>query len=138
MEKKLTILQAYDVMTDFIEKYWKKTGCDEIACLLSDMSKDVWADGSTGDPAIWGEWEESVQRVVGSLQELTIKEAYESMVRFLGQYIPFQESEGEASKLLNGIKMGDDGSIADPVLWQEWLKSVNYILGGKGKSNNDM
>ena len=63
----LTIREAFDVMIDFLTMYWQKTGSDEIANFLSDMNADLWEDGSTADPAIWGEWED----LIHLLQQLT-------------------------------------------------------------------
>ena len=126
MEKKLTIQQAYDVMTNFLEIYWKETDCDEIACLLSDMSTEIWADGSTGDPAIWEEWEESVYATVGNERKLTIQQSFEAMVKFLNQYIPFKTPRGNVSELMNGIKMLD-GVTSNPI-WEHWLSSVRRVI----------
>lgn len=128
MKKKLTIRQAYDVMTNFLEMYWKETDCDEIAGLLSDMSTEIWADGSTGDPAIWGEWEESVRTIVGNEQELTIRQAFKAMTTFLEQYIPFKTPSHGVFELMNGIKIFKDGTTSNPIFWKHWLVSVQGVF----------
>lgn len=62
--EKLTIQQAYQAMQRFLEGFYKRTGSDDIAGLLSDMDTNIWIDGCTGDPATWGDWMESVQSVL--------------------------------------------------------------------------
>ena len=51
---------AYLAMYDFLERYYRLTGSDDVGGLLGSMS--FLADGSTADPAISEEWEECVAR----------------------------------------------------------------------------
>lgn len=62
--EKLTIRQAYDAMFYFLENYYEQTHSDDVASLLGDLSMDIWADGTPGDPAAWDDWLECVQKVL--------------------------------------------------------------------------
>jgi hypothetical protein len=126
MENKITVRQAFDVMTAFLTIYWKKTGSDEVACLLSDMNTEIWADGSTGDPAIWGEWIGCIDEVTNTENAdiLTVLQAFQAMKRFLGQYIPFNTSSDAVDALKSGVHVYKDGSIANPAFWETWIECV--------------
>jgi hypothetical protein len=60
-------LQAFDAMCAFLEAYWERGGktSDDLATLLSSLSRDVWASGIPGDPALWDDWRAAVDAVVG-------------------------------------------------------------------------
>ncbi|MXP45324.1 hypothetical protein [Allopontixanthobacter sediminis] len=64
--RSLTELQAFDVMIAFLESYWQMHGksSDDIANLLSDVSRNIWANGSPGDPASWSDWQNAVSSVL--------------------------------------------------------------------------
>jgi hypothetical protein len=65
MEHKISARQAFDVMTDFLDIYYEKTGSGQINSLLSDMDMRTWGDGNqTADPAIWEDWINSVNTVL--------------------------------------------------------------------------
>lgn len=130
MENKLTICQAFDVMTDFLTNYWKKTGSDEIANLLSDMNTEIWADGSTGDPAIWGEWVASINEIIKIEKDgvLTALQAFQAMRKFLEQYIPFNTPSEAVDTLKSGVKTHKDGTIANSSFWEQWVKCVDDSL----------
>ena len=61
-------LQAFDAMKLFIEAYWKLRGeqSDDLSCLLSDISREVWANGMPGDPATWADFQAAVDEVIGN------------------------------------------------------------------------
>ena len=59
-------LQAYDAMIAFLQHYWEIRGkpSDDIALLLSNISRDVWANGMPGDPASWSDWQRAVSTAI--------------------------------------------------------------------------
>lgn len=61
----LTELEAYDVMLHFLKTYWERGGRGprDIATLLSDTSRNIWAALGPGDPAQWGDWLAAVEAV---------------------------------------------------------------------------
>lgn len=59
-EPKLTFHQSYDAMYAYLFALWKRTGNDELAGLLGDMS--FVPGGQTADPAAWHDWLECVDK----------------------------------------------------------------------------
>lgn len=57
----LTSRQAYLVMFEFLRQYYQRGESDEIGNLLSNLS--LLANGSSADPAQWGDWEIALSRV---------------------------------------------------------------------------
>ena len=49
----------------FLERYWERgnRSSADLASLLSDISTEIWADGSTGDSAQWHDWIAAVHEV---------------------------------------------------------------------------
>jgi len=59
--KKITDIQAFEVMKHYLEGYAYRTQSEEIKSLLSELQ---WSDGgSTMDPAAWVDWRESVSAI---------------------------------------------------------------------------
>ena len=61
-------LTAFDAMRTFLEAYWERGGkaSEDIAVLLSSLSRDVWADRKPGDPATWNDWRKAVDSVTAA------------------------------------------------------------------------
>ena len=58
--EQITLAEAYLVMLRVLE-YYHELGTDyEVGAILGDLSSGVWADGSSGDPAAWSLWLDSV------------------------------------------------------------------------------
>ena len=55
-------LAAFDAMRVFLEAYWERglRSDDGLAMLLGNLNRSVWADHSTGDPAMWQDWRDAV------------------------------------------------------------------------------
>jgi hypothetical protein len=52
-------------MRAFLEAYWKRglRSDDGLASLLGNLSRGVWANRSTFDPAMWQDWREAVELI---------------------------------------------------------------------------
>ena len=59
-QQQLTSKEALAAMVDFLEKYYERTGSNDIACILSDLK--ILDDGKTADPAAWNDWMESIKK----------------------------------------------------------------------------
>lgn len=61
-------LAAFDAMRAFLEAYWERglRSDDGLASLLGNLSRSVWKDRSTADPAMWQDWKEAVALIRGS------------------------------------------------------------------------
>ena len=63
MDKQLTLVQAYQVMLEFLKAYYDRTGHRQsMGCLLGDI--DVTKFGWIGDPASWHDWLDAVTKVL--------------------------------------------------------------------------
>ncbi len=51
---KLTVLQAFNAMKLFLEKYYEQTSSDDVGSLLGDLQ--FLSDGKTVDPSAWEDW----------------------------------------------------------------------------------
>ncbi|WP_017211372.1 hypothetical protein [Clostridium beijerinckii] len=57
---------------------------------------------------------------------LTIEEAYKSMVNFLEKYYQRTNSD-DIGGLLGDIMLIDEGRTADPASWHDWIESVERM-----------
>ena len=60
MTKKLTELQAFNVMRKFLEMYYERTLSDDVGSLLGDLQ--IGEDGETTDPAAWHDWMDALHK----------------------------------------------------------------------------
>jgi hypothetical protein len=67
MEEKLSFIQAYKAMFEFISAYYFRKGePDAIGSLLGDIQ--LWKDGTPIDPASWSDWLLAVDKVMKNNQ----------------------------------------------------------------------
>ncbi len=66
--EKLTQMQAFLAMAQFLEAYYERGKSDEIGGLLGSLQ--ILDDGLPGDPALWQDWMECVQKVLSVKQEI--------------------------------------------------------------------
>lgn len=66
--EKLSSQQAFEAMVLFLEMYYEHTQSDDVGGLLSDMI--FLEDGTTADPATWGEWVECIERVLNKKENV--------------------------------------------------------------------
>jgi len=68
MRFNLSELEAFDAMRLFLEAYWRRGGqvSDDLASLLSDIGREVWANAQPGDPAQWDDWLAAVEAIKGN------------------------------------------------------------------------
>jgi hypothetical protein len=63
MEDKITLLQAYKAMFEFLRNlYYREGQPDNLGSFLSDLQ--LLEDVKTADPAAWYDWLEIVQKVL--------------------------------------------------------------------------
>ena len=60
--EKLTVQQAFEAMSLFLEGFYERTKSDDVGGLLGDMI--LLEDSTTADPAAWDDWMKSVHRVL--------------------------------------------------------------------------
>ena len=85
--KKLTKLQAYNVMLVFLDKYYGKNKSDDLSDFITYAY--FWLDGKPADPAAWPEWQDALR--LTALQDksfinqnrLTLLQVLHAMINFL-------------------------------------------------------
>ena len=136
MVKNLSILQAYCVVLDYLDKYYFKTYSNDIGDLVGDMH--FLQDGRPVDDAAWEDWLDAVSKKgkpeVNVHQSagisLTIDEAYAAMINFLEGYVYRTNSE-ETRKLLDEKIAFKDGKPIDAGVFDinGKLQRMNNIEG---------
>jgi len=61
--------------------------------------------------------------------KLTIREAYTAMYKFLEHEYEMTGSN-DIGGMLGSMSLLDDGGTADPAAWEDWIKSVEKVIGG--------
>ena len=64
------------------------------------------------------------------MDNLTINEAYEAMYCFLESLYDSTKSDELGSMLGNMSYLGD-GKVADPAVWDDWVKAVKKVKSGE-------
>ncbi|MDR3550964.1 MAG: hypothetical protein P4L31_06130 [Candidatus Babeliales bacterium] len=132
--EKLTNLQAFNAMEKFLEIYYEQTHSDDAGSLLGEMS--FLLDGSTADPATWGDWTDSIDAVLNKTskinkknmdEKLTKIQAYNAMAKFLENYYNQTHSD-DIGTLLSGMDFLSNGKTVEPVAWENWIKCVDATL----------
>jgi len=58
----LTVLQAFNAMRKFLEKYYEETSSDDVGSLLGELQ--FLNDGETADPTAWIDWLKCVKEIL--------------------------------------------------------------------------
>jgi hypothetical protein len=129
----LPLVDSLMVVSCFLEDYYKKTNSDDLGSLLGLMEID--ADGTTMDPAIMGDWEDSVEKALNKkdVTEITSDEAYQAMLCFLDIYIKFTASK-DVSDILHELKLDKNNHNIEPMIQKNWYKC--WALGIENAQNN--
>ena len=60
------------------------------------------------------------------MENLTPTEAFQLMVLFLETYYE-QTQADDIGALLGSLQLLEDGKLADPAMWQDWLRYSNSV-----------
>ena len=60
-------------------------------------------------------------------ENLTLLEAYKSMLAFLDEYY-FRYGQENLGSVLSSIHLQPNGTTADPAAWYDWLDAVKRVL----------
>ncbi len=71
--EQLTRQEAFAAMVRFLERFYERTGSDDVGGLLGAMR--LLDDGGTADPALWYEWEQCVREILQQVYEVVGHEA---------------------------------------------------------------
>jgi hypothetical protein len=71
MPNQLTARDAYVAMYAYLEKYYQRTGANDIGAMLGEMS--LLADGGTADPAVWNDWLDAVAQAISGKVDIELR-----------------------------------------------------------------
>ena len=109
----LTQLQGYNAMFKLLNYYCRETNSDDLRGLLGIMC--FLADGSTADPAIWGDWIKSIF----DKKTLTKQEAFDGMIKFFEIYHDLTSS-AEAKVLIDKLHLAKDCNDMNVPIVKQW------------------
>jgi deoxyadenosine/deoxycytidine kinase len=123
MKNMLTPLQAFQVMTAFLDMYYRYSRSDQIGALLGAMDMNIFNNNQTADPAIWEDWIECLN----NNNEPTIFESFQAAKKFVEMRYSLEPDHAVIS-LIHGMYVDANGAVENPVFWEQWMKCVSDIL----------
>jgi len=124
MNIRLTSLQSFSIIQEFLEEYFKETSSDSLGALLSCM--DFLEDGQTADPVLWEDW----KIILDSRNYITAQEAFEAMSIFLNKYYRGISSD-VIKKLLKDLDEAVSKGFENKVIWNKWMTRVDHFYEAK-------
>jgi hypothetical protein len=58
---------------------------------------------------------------------MTVEQAYRAMLAFLEREVDLTESS-DLADLVSEYKLGADGQVRDPAIWEAWLAAVAKVV----------
>ncbi len=137
MEIKLTTLQSFDVMYEFLDMYFLENRSGDLATILGGMG--LLADGTTADTAMWGMWVEAIDNVCKKQNiindgKLTKLQAFIAMMEYLDLYFGSQ-SYGDVEDFIQDIKFVIAHPLVPTITWGNWLKAIKITLSFEDSPN---
>jgi len=130
MEQKLTRLQSFNVMSEFLDMYFLQNRSGDLATILGGMS--FLSDGTTADTAMWIMWCRAIDIIVdrdklSDYNSLSSFQAFEAMMFFLDDYFGPQ-SYGDVEDFIQDIKFVIAHPSVPTITWGNWLKAIKITL----------
>ncbi len=134
MKKKLTKLQAFNVMSKLFKIYYKQTLSDDLGGILGGMS--FVSDKRTADIAMLEIWTECLDKSfiakrLRNYNHLTPLQAFLGMGEFVEEYFGIIDVEPIINFLEQNAKLAAEHKEIDKILWQNWLRCVDEVLSVK-------
>ena len=138
MDDKLTRLQSFNVMSEFLDMYFLQNRSSDLGTILSSMS--FLSDGTIADTAMWGMWIESIDNVCKKQNlendgALTNFQAFVAMMEFLDFYFGSQ-SYGDVEDFIQDVKFVIAHPSVPTITWGNWLKAIKKTLSFEVYKNN--
>jgi len=141
VERKLTKLQAFNVMVKFLEEYYKKTASD-LGGVLSSLF--FLPDGDTADPAFWEDWGVAIKKILNEQnnqkciedeilgKSITESQAFDVMVQFFRNYYESDPDDPDAIMFFNYLHLlSDSNSSPSSAIKEQWKQCVDSALKEK-------
>lgn len=164
-DKKLTALQAYYAMREYIEGYAERTSSDDLLIFLKELK--LSKNGVTINPVFSYKWCWCVERVVTEGIDYSTFYPEGALPKFYKDTKSFPEKIQDPKQVLTylqglhaartfleiyysatgsdsaGSLAGDmstftflDGETADPAAWGDWLDAIEVVLKKDNSSEN--
>jgi len=139
MNDKLTKLQGFNVMYEFLDIYFLQERSGDLATILGGMS--FLSEDRTADPAMWIMWNRAINKVLDlnkntDENDLLFMDVFKAMMEFLDDYFGPQ-SYGDVERLVRDIKLVISNNATDSVVWQNWLKAIRFVALYKNKDSKN-
>lgn len=133
-KRRLTKLEAFKAMEDFLIKHYARTSSDDIGSLLGDMR--ILEDGSTADTAAWEYWTENIERIIKKTkrrdkiedhekEHFTNVEAFKMVQDYLEGYVERTSSE-DITVIIEDMQLVDEPT-SNSIIWKDWCASINNV-----------
>lgn len=132
MQKKLSKLQAYNVMLNFLEIFYFKKKSHDIGDLLSD-SEFFWDGKTTADPASWYTWKKAIKitmeqdKSLKNENKLTYFQAFHMMLNYVIIYRSLWGETEDLDNLIQEIKLLYQSYDIKNLMWLEWFKISSAV-----------
>ena len=133
MQKKLTKLQAYNVMLSFLEKIYEQEKSDYLGDILSNS--EFWSDGLTSDRGSWSDWKKAIvvtmsqDKKLRNHNKLTMQQACNVMCNYVKNYVSFYNPKPDY--LIYLLHELQQVACQQNVLWQDWVQIADVIIKQK-------
>ena len=142
MQKKLTKLQAYNVMLFFLKELYEQESLNYLNNELSDSklylgdilsNSEFWTDGIPGDRGTWSDWKKAIKTTVSQDEKIrnynkfTFSQACNLMFNYIDNYVSFYEPKPiYLINLLNKLELLRKKQ--DQKMWKKWLCTANIVV----------
>ena len=133
MKKKLSKLQAYNVMLKFLETYYWKNKSNDLSNIIS--FSQFCSNKTTADSAMWLDWQNAIiltaqeDKTLRNQNKLTCIQAFNAMFNYLKKYFSyFTTMPIEIDNLLKKLQILKNKQTIHDSIWQEWLRITDDII----------
>ncbi len=130
----LTINDTYEIVADYLSKFYEKTKCQNIGSLLNNIK--YTKTGNIINNSTWKNWNKSTNKVLNKndntpqnhTQRISAKETYDALIDFLNKYCQNINSKDEITILINNMKLPNNEPCTLNEAWDSFTESVNKTI----------
>ena len=130
MQKKLSKLQAYNIMLCYLEEVYEQEKSEYLGDILSNS--EFWSDKITADRGSWPDWQKALRvtaiqdKKLRNSNRLTLLQACNAMFNYINNYVSYYDPKPEylihLLELLKLLTKQNDPS------WQDWVRIADVIM----------
>jgi len=134
MQNKITELQAYNAMAKLFQIYYDLDPSGDIGAILGSMA--FLKDKKPMDSAMLQDWKKFLGTILKhknlrNYNHLTALEAFLAMGLFFNYFFGTIGNSWEINFIQDNVKCALENKPIDPILWKNWLKSIDEVLAVK-------